>query len=91
MDKFYIYVMSNNSNSTLYVGVTNDLERRVLEHRTPDNKSFTSRYNCHKLVYYEEYSSINEAIAREKQIKSWNRARKDRMVDCMNPERNNLM
>ena len=91
MDKFFIYVMSNNSNSTLYVGVTNDLERRVSEHRTPDNISFTTRYNCHKLVYYEEYSSIDEAIAREKQIKSWNRVRKDRMIDSMNQERKNLM
>ena len=91
MDKFFIYVMSNNSNSTLYVGVTNDLERRVQEHRTPDNRSFTTRYNCHKLVYYEEYSSIDEAIAREKQIKSWNRARKDKMINVMNPDRKNLM
>ena len=83
--------MSNNSNSTLYVGVTNNLERRVQEHRTPDNKSFTTRYHCHKLVYYEEYSSIDEAIAREKQIKSWKRARKDKMIDIMNPSRNNLL
>ena len=91
MDKFFIYVMSNNSNSTLYVGVTNDLERRVQEHRTPDNKSFTSWYNCHKLVYIEEYSSSSESIAREKQIKSWNRARKDKMIDGMNPDRKDLM
>ena len=91
MDKFFIYIMSNNSNSTLYVGVTNDLERRVQEHRTSDNKSFTTRYHCHKLVCYEEYSSINEAITREKQIKSWNRARKDRMIDQMNPDRKDLM
>ena len=83
--------MSNNSNSTLYVGVTNNLERRVQEHRTPDNKSFTTRYHCHKLVYYEEYSSIDEAIAREKQIKSWSRSRKDKMIDIMNPSRNNLL
>ena len=51
----------------------------------------TSRYNCHKLVYYEEYSSILEAIAREKQIKSWNRGRKERMIDDMNPERVDLL
>ena len=91
MDRYFIYIMSNNSNSTLYVGVTNNLERRVQEHRTPDNKSFTTRYHCHKLVYYEEYSSIDEAIAREKQIKSWKRARKDKMIDIMNPSRNNLL
>ena len=91
MEKFFVYFMSNKSNSTLYVGVTNDLDRRVQEHRTPDNQSFTTRYNCHKLVYYEEYSSINEAIAREKQIKSWNRARKDRIIDGINPDRKDLM
>ena len=66
MDKYYVYVMSNKNNTALYVGVTNDIERRVVEHRTYDIKSFTSRYNCHKLVYIEEYSSINEAYnARE--------------------------
>ena len=91
MDKYFVYIMSNNANSTLYVGVTNDLERRVHEHRTPDARSFTTRYHCHKLVYYEEYSSINEAIAREKQIKSWSRARKDGMIDQMNPGRTDLM
>ena len=91
MSKYFVYIMSNISNSTIYVGVTNDIERRVEEHRTFDSRSFTSRYNCHKLVYYEEYSSIDEAIAREKQIKSWSRNRKDRMIDGMNPERNDLM
>ena len=83
--------MSNTSNSTIYVGVTNNIERRVIEHRTHDSKSFTSRYNCHKLVYYEEYGSIDEAIVREKQIKSWSRARKDKMIDSMNPDRNDLL
>ena len=74
-----------------YVGVTNNIERGVLEHRTPDTKSFTTRYHCHKLVYYEEYSSIDEAISREKQIKSWSRSRKDKMIDFMNPDRKDLM
>ena len=91
MNKYYIYIMSSRSNSTIYVGVTNNLERRILEHRTPDNNSFTTRYSCHKLVYYEEYSSIDEAIAREKQIKSWSRVRKERLIDIMNPLRNELM
>ncbi|MBQ6710462.1 MAG: GIY-YIG nuclease family protein [Bacteroidales bacterium] len=91
MNKYFIYIMSNTSNSTIYVGVTNNIERRVIEHRTYDSKSFTSRYNCHKLVYYEEYGSIDEAIVREKQIKSWSRARKDKMIDSMNPDRNDLL
>ena len=91
MEQYYVYFMANRSNTTLYVGVTNDLERRVIEHRTYDGKSFTSRYKCHKLVYYEEYSSIDEAIAREKQIKSWNRGRKDALIDKFNPGRVNLI
>jgi putative endonuclease len=91
MDKYYIYFMSNKYDSVLYVGVTNNLERRVIEHRTGNSDAFTARYNCSKLVYYEEYSSIDEAIAREKQIKSWNRARKEKLIDSMNPERRELM
>ena len=91
MSKYYVYIMCSRSNSTIYVGVTNNLERRVIEHRTPHNNSFTTRYSCHKLVYYEEYSSVDQAIAREKQIKSWSRERKDRLIDIMNQERNELM
>ena len=83
--------MSNISNTVLYTGVTNDLERRIVEHRTPDEKSFTTRYNCHKLVYFEEFSSIVEAISREKQIKSWNRKRKHILVERVNPNWIDLM
>ena len=84
-------MMSNISNTVLYTGVTNDLERRIVEHRTPDEKSFTTRYNCHKLVYFEEFSSIVEAISLEKQIKSWNRERKNLLVDRVNPNWIDLM
>ena len=91
MNKYYVYMMSNISNTVLYTGVTNDLERRIVEHRTPDEKSFTTRYNCHKLVYFEEFSSIVEAISREKQIKSWNRKRKNLLVDRANPNWIDLM
>ena len=91
MEKYYVYIMSNKYDTTLYVGITNDLERRVIEHRTPDPKSFTSRYNCHKLVYYEEFSSNLQAIEREKQIKSWSRLRKDKLIDSVNAERTDLL
>ena len=91
MNKYYVYMMSNISNTVLYTGVTNDLERRIVEHRTPDERSFTTRYNCHKLVYFEEFSSIIEAISREKQIKSWNRERKNLLVDRVNPNWIDLM
>ena len=83
--------MTNKYNTVLYVGVTNDIERRVIEHRTGHSNAFTARYNCRKLVYFEEYSSIDEAIAREKQIKSWNRIRKDKLIDVINPKREDLL
>ena len=83
--------MSNRSNSVIYTGVTNNLERRVAEHRTFDSRSFTSRYNCHKLVYVEVFDYVSEAIDREKQIKSWNRKRKELLIDTLNPKRQDLM
>ena len=91
MNKFYVYFMTNKYNTVLYVGVTNDIKRRVIEHRIGNSNAFTARYNCHKLVYFEEYSSIDEAIAREKQIKSWNRNRKEKLIDKYNPEREDLL
>ena len=88
---YYVYIMSNHTNTTLYTGVTNNLERRVIEHRTYNKRAFTSRYKCRKLVYAEWYSSNEEAIAREKQIKSWSRWRKDALIDAVNPGREDLM
>ena len=84
---YYIYILSNNTNTTLYTGVTNDLLRRVYEHRSnilPD--SFTAKYNVHKLVYYEETTEVRSAIEREKQIKSWNRKRKNKLIVSNNPQ-----
>jgi len=83
--------MSNQTNSVLYIGVTNDLYRRTYEHKDGRNKrSFTFRYNCKKLVYYEEFDDIELAIKREKQLKKWNRAYKDRLIDEMNMQRADL-
>ena len=87
---YYIYIMSSLNNKTLYTGVTNDLERRVKEHKSGLIPGFTKKYNCIKLVYYEEYSDINEAIDREKQIKGWKRIRKEELIDTANKERNEL-
>ena len=89
--QYYIYIMSNKTDSTLYVGVTNDLERRVAEHRSGAIPGFTEKYHCHKLVYFERYSDVNQAIAREKQLKKWSRSKKDRLIDTMNKERVDLM
>ena len=91
METFYTYILTNKHNTVLYVGVTNNIERRISEHRQNNHTGFTARYNCHKLVYIEEFSSISEAIAREKQIKSWNRNRKEKLIDQLNPERKDLL
>ena len=87
---YYIYIMSNNKNTVLYVGMTNDLKRRVEEHKSNSIKGFTQRYCCHKLVYYEEFSDVNQAIYREKQIQGWLRSKKDEMINARNAERKDL-
>jgi len=83
---YYVYILSNETNVAIYTGVTNDLIRRVAEHRSHNKpNSFTAKYNIHKLVYYEHTNDIKAAIAREKQIKTWNRKRKNSLVDNFNP------
>ena len=88
--KYYTYIMTNKSNSVVYVGVTNDLWRRVGEHKQNLVDGFTKRYNAHKLVYYEIFNDIKQAIKREKQIKGWLRARKNELISSLNPEWNEL-
>jgi len=84
---FYVYILSNANNRVLYTGVTNDLVRRVYEHKKHfDKESFTARYNVDKLVYFEETSSSRAAIEREKQIKSWNRKHKNKLIESKNPD-----
>ena len=87
---YYTYIMSSYNNSAIYVGVTNDLERRVAEHKSGSIPGFTQKYNCKKLVYYESFSDIDQAISREKQIKGWIRKKKDVLIDSLNPERKDL-
>ena len=83
--------MSSSNNSTLYIGVTNDLERRVTEHKSGSGSAFTAKYHCQKLVYYESFSDVEQAIAREKQLKGWKRERKDALKDSVNKERRDLL
>lgn len=78
--------MTNQHNTVLYVGVTNNLARRVAEHKAKVNKGFTYKYNCDKLVYFEFYHSIKDAINREKQLKNWKRAWKDALVNEENAD-----
>ncbi|MBR2904156.1 MAG: GIY-YIG nuclease family protein [Clostridia bacterium] len=82
---YYVYILVNKTNKVMYVGVTNDLQRRLYEHKNELVDGFTKRYHVHKLVYYESYNGAKEAIAREKQIKGFLRARKNRLVEALNP------
>ncbi len=85
-----VYFMSNKSNTVLYIGVTSDLIKRVYQHKAKIYKGFTEKYNCDKLVYFETFSDINEAILREKQLKKGNRQRKNDLVNQMNPKWDDL-
>lgn len=81
----YVYLMTNAHNSVLYIGVTSDLMRRVAEHKAKVHQGFTERYNADKLVYFEVVDAMTDAIAREKQLKNWQRAWKNDLVATMNP------
>ena len=85
MFNYYVYIMASKKNGTLYIGVTNNIERRASEHRMGLVKGFTSKYNVNKLVYYEEHNDIGDAITREKQLKKWKRAWKLQLIEEMNP------
>ena len=83
---YYVYMITNWNNKVLYTGVTNNLERRIFEHKNKIIKGFTSKYNINKLVYFDYTDNINSAIAREKQIKGWTRKKKNELIEEMNPE-----
>jgi putative endonuclease len=85
MRTYYIYILTNKKNGTLYVGMTNDLLRRVYEHRCKLNKGFTSDYDLYKLVYFEQTDCVEAAIRREKNLKAWKRAWKLKLIEEMNP------
>ena len=82
---YYVYILTNKTDTVMYIGVTNDLQRRLCEHKNEQIEGFTKRYHVHKLVYYEEYHEINDAIAREKQLKGWKREKKNALVLAKNP------
>ena len=86
----YTYMLTNRHNTVLYIGVTNNLVRRTYEHRNKLLEGFTKRYNLTKLVYFEAVEDIMVAIAREKQLKGWTRAKKERLIATMNPQWNDL-
>jgi putative endonuclease len=86
MRSFYVYLLTNHNNKVMYVGMTNDLKRRVHEHKAKLVVGFTEKYNVSKLVYFEETSDVHAAIMREKEIKKWRREKKDRLVVAANPD-----
>jgi putative endonuclease len=86
MNNYYVYIMANKRNGTLYVGFTHDLVKRVYEHKNDLVKGFTQRYGIHMLVYYEQHENSEAAITREKRLKVWQRKWKIRIIEEMNPE-----
>ena len=85
-----VYILTNKKNTVLYTGVTNDLRRRIYEHRMKLIPGFTKQYNVHRLVYFEWFEDAPNAIAREKQIKAGSRAKKIALIECSNPEWHDL-
>ena len=87
---FYVYILTNVNGNVMYIGITNNLKRRLYEHKNGIFEGFTKRYHVDKLVYYEHFFNIRDAIAREKQLKGWRREKKDALVETMNPDWNDL-
>ena len=88
---YYVYIITNYTNSTIYTGITNNLIRRIKEHKDKINPRFSSRYNLYKLVYFEVFDKPLTAINREKQIKKYSRMKKDNLIKTMNPDWNDLL
>ncbi|MFC7444287.1 excinuclease ABC, C subunit-like [Mesoflavibacter sp. HG96] len=83
---YYVYLLSSKKNGTLYIGVTNDLERRMFEHKNKLVSGFTAKYNVNKLMYFEDFQYVNDALKREKQLKNWNRQWKIDLIEKENKE-----
>jgi putative endonuclease len=83
---YYIYILTNKNKTVLYIGVTNDLTRRVYEHKNKLLKGFTNKYNIDLLIYFEIFNDIKEAIQREKRLKEWKREWKENLINSFNPE-----
>lgn len=83
---YYVYILTNWNNKVMYIGVTNNLKRRIYEHKNKLVEGFTKRYNLTKLVYYEHTTDVNSAVSREKELKGWRREKKNNLVIKMNPE-----
>ena len=90
MNEYYVYIITNKRNTVLYIGVTNDLKRRMYEHKNKLIEGFSKKYNLNKLVYFEQTNDIYTAINREKQLKKWRREKKEWLINQMNPQWDDL-
>lgn len=90
MYRYWGYIVGNKSATTLYIGVTNDIKRRIAEHKTGAIPEYTQRYKCDRLLYFEEYHNIKYAIAREKGLKGWKRERKESLIATLNSHQRDL-
>ena len=88
--QYFVYILASKRNGTLYIGVTNNLARRVWQHKQGLIEGFTQRYHVHRLVYSESFQFVRDAIEREKRLKKWNREWKIRLIESVNPEWNDL-
>lgn len=85
MNNYYVYILTNWNDTVMYIGVTNDLHRRLYEHKHSLVDGYTKKYHVHKLVYFEQTTDVRAAIAREKQLKGWRRSKKNTLVETLNP------
>ena len=85
---YYVYILTNKTKQSLYIGVTGNLRQRLYEHQIGKNEGFSRKYNVFELVYYEEYSEVDYAINREKQLKKWTRSKKNLLIESKNPNWN---
>lgn len=90
LKQYYVYLLTNYTNRVIYIGVTNNLKRKIYEHKHKNHKEFTSKYNVNKLVYFETFNDINEAITREKQLKAGPRCKKLELIIKSNPNYEDL-
>ena len=86
MKEYYVYILTNKTNKVLYIGVTNNLAKRLFEHQSKFVDGFAEKYNLKKLVYYEQTTDVYSAISREKQLKKWSRIKKEELIKSINPE-----
>lgn len=90
MNTFFVYILASMKNGTLYIGLTNDLNRRIIEHKTKQADGFTAKYDVNQLVYFEEHQNYRDAFERERQLKKWKRDWKIRIIEEQNPNWDDL-